>query len=487
LEGLGELPNRPPAGRGQVTLGVVDRAREDVQVVVQPVELVAGHDQFVLAQLEFGSSLPMNPVPLTTSLRTEPPRASRPGAVGEHAPAPSAPRAVSFSPTPLTSVTFRHDGIVGSWGATEADAGRCARSGTLSAVSALPEPPECAFASDNAAPAHPTVIEAIISANEGHALAYGQDAHTAECGDRFRDLFGSDVITRLTFNGTGANVAALATMLGNLRGPHHAIVCTNWSHIEADETGAPERVLGTKLIDLPSPTAKVTPEQLAELSHLQGVPHHVQPGIVSITQSTELGTVYTADEIGVLAEQAHRMGMLVHLDGARIANATAALGGTVAALRSFTIDAGVDVVSFGGTKNGLLGAEAIIFLDPETATGSEYVRKQVTQLPSKMRFLAAQFNAVLDGNLWIDLAAHSNAMALELHRLVGDISGIEVGDKPEVNSLFPTLPTETIEPLRDWCFFWDWDSARRQVRWMTSWDTTTADVERFAAGVRALV
>lgn len=329
------------------------------------------------------------------------------------------------------------------------------------------------------------MIDAVTAANAGHALAYGADEHTAACEDAFRALFDADVTTLLTFNGTGANVAALATMMGSLPGPHHAVVCTNWSHIEADETGAPERILGTKLIDLPSADAKIRPAQLRELSHLQGVQHHVQPGIVSITQPTELGTLYTSEDIAELCDTAHEMGMLVHLDGARIANATAALGGSRAALRSFTIDAGVDVVSFGGTKNGLLGAEAVIFLEPGMSRGSEYVRKQVTQLPSKMRYLAAQFNAVLADDLWIDLGAHSNAMATHLHALVADTPGVTV-DAPEVNSLFPTLPPAMIHTLRNWCFFWDWDVARHQVRWMTAWDTTHDDVALFADGVRML-
>jgi threonine aldolase len=179
--------------------------------------------------------------------------------------------------------------------------------------------------------------------------------------------------------------------------------------------------------------------------------------------------------------------MLVHLDGARIANATAALGGTVETLRSFTIDAGVDVVSFGGTKNGALGAEAVVFLDPELAVGSDYVRKQVTQLPSKMRYIAAQFNALLHDDLWIQLGDHSNSMATRLHALVADIEGVNVGNPPQVNSIFPTLPAQMIEPLREWCFFWDWDETIQQVRWMTAWDTTQDDIERFAAGVRALI
>ena len=351
----------------------------------------------------------------------------------------------------------------------------------------FPAAPTRAFASDNSAGAHPAVIAAISNVNEGHLLAYGEDEVTASCEARFRDLFGSDVVTRLTFNGTGSNLTALATMLGSLPGPNHAVVCTSWAHIHSDETGAPERLLGTKLIGLRSSDAKIAPEQLAELAHLQGVQHHVQPGVVSITQATELGTLYSPDEVAALCEQAHRMGLLVHLDGARIANATAALGGTRETLRSFTIDAGVDVVSFGGTKNGLLGAEAVVFLNPAVAVGSEYVRKQVTQLPSKMRYLAAQFNAVLDDDLWIDLAMHANSMAGELHRRAKDIDGVELGAAPSVNSLFPTLPPAAIEPLRQWCFFWDWDVSRHQVRWMTAWDTTLDDVAAFADGVRHVV
>lgn len=354
-------------------------------------------------------------------------------------------------------------------------------------MTTLPPSPARAFASDNAAGAHPAVLDAVLAANAGSALAYGDDDLTRECAARFRDLFGADVTTRLTFNGTGANIVALATLLGSLPGPHHAVVCTDWAHIAVDETGAPERALATKLIDLPSPGAKLVPEQLAELAHVQGVQHHAQPGVVSITQATELGTLYRADEIAALCEQAHALGMLVHLDGARIANATAALGGTREALRSFTIDAGVDAVSFGGTKNGLLGAEAVVFLRPDVAVGSQYVRKQVTQLPSKMRFLAAQFNAVLHDDLWIDLAAHANAMATELHRLTVDIDGVELGGPPEVNSLFPRLSPAVIGPLRDWCFFWDWDVSQHQVRWMTAWDTTLDDVETFARGVELLV
>ena len=347
----------------------------------------------------------------------------------------------------------------------------------------MPPAPDRAFASDNAAGAHQAVVDALVAANTGHALAYGSDKWTAEAQERFRDLFGPDSEAFLVWNGTGANVMALATMVH----PADCVVCTDWAHIAVDEAGAPERALGAKLLALPAPTAKLVPEQLEGLAHFQGVQHHAQPGVVSITQSTELGTLYTAEEVAAICDTAHRMGMVVHLDGARIANATAALGGTVAALRSFTVDAGVDVVSFGGTKAGLIGGEAVVYLDSSLAQRAKYVRKMVNQLPSKMRFVAAQFNALLHDDLWIRAAQHSNEMGTRLYEATRDIPGVRFDHAPQVNSLFPSLPTEAIEPLRDWCFFWDWDVTRDQVRWMTAWDTTQDDVDRFVAGVRLIL
>ncbi len=317
-------------------------------------------------------------------------------------------------------------------------------------------------------------------ANVGHAVAYGDDPWTRACEDRFRELFGADTTTLLTFGGTGANVLGLATMLG----PAEAVVCSRWGHVAVDETGAPERILGAKIIELPSDDAKLWPDQLDGPAGLLGVEHHVQPGVVSITQSTELGTVYSPDEVGALCERAHRHGMRVHMDGARIANAVAALGGTVAALRACTVDAGVDVVTFGGTKNGMLGGDAVVYLNPALARSARYVRKQVTQLPSKMRFVAAQFTALLEGERWIALAAHANAMARELHAQTSGIPGVVLGDAPQVNSVFPRLPADVIAPLQKWCFFWPWDPQTCQVRWMTAWDTTPDDVAAFAAGVR---
>ena len=345
----------------------------------------------------------------------------------------------------------------------------------------MPPPPACAFASDNAAGAHPLVLDALMRANTGHALAYGSDAWTAETEARFRDLFGPQSSSLLVWNGTGANVLALASMIR----PADCIVCSQWAHIAVDETGAPERILGSKLLTVPSADGKLVPEQLTELAHFIGVQHHAQPGVVSITQSTELGTLYTPDEVAAICDAAHQMGMTVHLDGARIANATAALGATVAALRSFTVDAGVDVVSFGGTKAGVAFGEAVVFLNPDLARRAIFIRKQVTQLPSKMRFIAAQINALLADDLWIHLAQHSNRLATRLYDATVGVGGVTYDASPQVNSVFPVLPRAAIERLREWCFFWDWDTARDQVRWMTAWDTTDDDVDRFAAGVVA--
>jgi threonine aldolase len=282
----------------------------------------------------------------------------------------------------------------------------------------------------------------------------------------------------MVWGGTGANVLALSSLLS----PAGAVVCTDAAHINVDETGAPEHVLGAKLLDVPHRAGKISPEQVREFEHFLGVVHHVQPSVLSITQSTEWGTLYTPDEIAALADTAHSMGMKVHLDGARIANATAALGGTVDALRSFTTDAGVDVVSFGGTKNGAMYAEAVVYLDPTLARSAPYLRKQITQLPSKMRYVSAQFVALFDNDLWLANARHANEMCRLLHRSLADIPGVEPGPAPAVNSIYPALDATLRESLRRWSFFYDWSLP--QVRWMTAWDTRPEDVETFVAGVR---
>ncbi len=345
---------------------------------------------------------------------------------------------------------------------------------------ALPEPPVHRFASDNNAAVHPRVLDAIASANAGHAVAYGDDPWTVRAGRAFDDLFGREVATLMVWGGTGANVLALASLLS----PAGAVVCSDAAHINVDETGAPEHVLGAKLLDVPHSHGKITSEQVREFEHFLGVVHHVQPSVLSITQSTEWGTLYTADEIGELADTAHSMGMKVHLDGARIANACAALGGTHDALRSFTVDAGVDVVSFGGTKNGAMYAEAVVYLDPTLARSAPYLRKQMTQLPSKMRYVSAQFLALFDDDLWLDNARHANEMCRLLHTALADIPGVDPGTAPAVNSIYPSLDRTIREPLREWSFFYDWTLP--QVRWMTAWDTEPADIDAFVAGVRQI-
>lgn len=344
---------------------------------------------------------------------------------------------------------------------------------------ALPQAPARRFASDNAAGAHPAVMDALLRCNDGHQLAYGADDYTLQAESAFNGLFDRDVVTRFVYGGTGANVFALACMLQ----PAQAVICTDWSHITVDETGAPERLLGAKLIDLPSPNAKLVPNQIRDQAHLLGSEHHVQPGVVSLTQATELGTLYTAEEVTEICKVAHEMGMLVHMDGARIAHATAALGGTRDALRAFTCDAGVDVLTFGGMKAGGVFGEAVIFFNRPLADRSKYIRKQLTQLHSKMRFISAQYLALLNDDLFISLGRQSNSGAARLYEKLHHIDSLNLVNPPAANSLFPTLSPANKQALQDWSFFWDWDEKAGQVRWMTGWDVTDGDVDQFAAGV----
>ena len=343
----------------------------------------------------------------------------------------------------------------------------------------LPPAPACSFASDNAAGVHPTVLDALGAANDRHALAYGADAWTERALAAFDELFGRHVEVFFTWGGTGANVVGLQCLLA----PYHAVICPAGAHIAFDECGAPERFTGCKLIDLPTPDGKLRPEQITEQLFGLGDQHHVQPKVVSITQSTELGTLYTAAEITAIAEVAHANGLYVHLDGARIANAAAALGD----LRSCTIDAGVDVMTFGGTKNGMMYGEAVVFLNTDLAAPARFVRKQAGQLPSKMRYVAAQFLALLEGGLWLELAGNANEMAVRLYEATRTIEGVHFDLPPAVNAVFPLLPAGALEVLQQWCFFWPWDPTRNQARWMTAWDTTAQDIDRFAAGVHAIM
>ncbi len=343
-----------------------------------------------------------------------------------------------------------------------------------------PPSPDGTFASDNFSGVHPKVMSALAEANTGHAAAYGADRWTARAGRRFNDLLGRPVEVFFTWGGTGANVVGLACLLQSWQ----AVICANSAHIAVDECGAPERFTGSKLIEVPVPDGKLTPELIT--AQLQGIgdEHHVQPRVVSLTQSTEMGTLYTVDELAAIVDTAHANGLVVHVDGARISNAVAALG---CGLDELLVATGVDVVTFGGTKNGLMYGEAIVFLADGLADNTRFVRKQAAQLPSKMRFVGAQFEALLSDNLFVVNAAHANAMAMELYRSVSQIPGVQVLAEPQVNALFVKLPPGVVQPLIDWSPFWVWDHEASLVRWMCSFDTTGEDVRRFAAGVSHFV
>ena len=340
--------------------------------------------------------------------------------------------------------------------------------------------PQRQFASDNLAGAHPAILEAVQRANVGHALPYGADDFTLRLETSMCELFDRDVVVRPVFGGTGANVLALSCMVQ----PGEAVACSEVAHIAVDEAGAPEHIVGTKLIGLPHVRGKVSPADVRALKSLRNSQHHAPAGVLSITQATEYGTMYSPAEIASLVEAARELDMRIHMDGARIANAVASLGGGRQTLRELTSQAGVDVLSFGGTKNGLLFGEVVVFFDPHLATRSLNLRKQVTQLPSKMRFVSAQYSALLENDLFLSLAGHANAMARELHAQLVDLPSLQLGQPPAVNSLFPTLEPGARKDLQDWSFFWDWDLSRDLVRWMTAWDTTSEDVRMFAAGVR---
>ncbi len=330
------------------------------------------------------------------------------------------------------------------------------------------------FASDNNAGVHPELLAAIAAANDGHVLAYGDDPFTARAVEAFRSHLGPGVEVFFVFNGTGANVLGIQAVTR----PHEAVICADLAHINVDECGAPERFSGSKLLGVPAPGGKVTPAAVAERLHGIGVQHHVQPRVVSISQSSEYGTVYTPGEVRELAAFAHDNGLLLHMDGARIANAAAALD---LPLRAVTADAGVDVLTFGGTKNGLLGGEAVVFFDPALAAEFRFIRKQGMQLASKMRFVAAQFDALLRTDLWLRNARHANAMARRLGLGLGAIPDVTLTQPVEANAVFAVLPRRAIAPLQGESYFHVWDEPRNEVRLMCSFDTTADDVDRFVA------
>ena len=344
----------------------------------------------------------------------------------------------------------------------------------------LPPPPAGSFASDNFAGVAPEVLDALVAANDGPARAYGDDPLTKQAEAAFRDLFDAPVESLFCWGGTGANVVGLASVLQ----PWQAVLTTDTAHIVVDECGAPVRFTGATVTPIATPDGKLVPEQLDPYLHWLGSEHHPQPAVVSITQSTEMGTLYTADEIAALCDAAHAHGLLVHLDGARIANAVAALGADV---RTQVRDAGVDLMTFGLTKDGAMYGETVVFLRPELGERAYFVRKQAGQLASKTRYIASQVLALLEDDRWLRNARHANAMATQLADAVRDIDGVRLLAEPVVNALFVELPAPAIVPLQDWSFVWEWDLEASLVRWMTSFSTTEEDVARFAAGVRAIV
>lgn len=344
---------------------------------------------------------------------------------------------------------------------------------------------ERGFASDNYAGAHPEVLEALGRANEGHAGSYGADPWTERLGGLLREHFGERARGFPVFNGTGANVLCLEVLTRS----HEAVICTTDAHIHVDECGAPERIAGVKLLTVETAHGKLAVEDVGRWDARRGDEHHVQPRVVSITQSTELGTIYRPEEVAALAEAAHERGMYLHVDGARLANAAVALGLSLAEL---TTDAGVDAVSFGGTKNGLLFGEVAVFLGDADDELIPFARKQLMQLASKMRFVSAQFEALLGpGELWRRSAARANEMAARLGSGVETLAGVELVHPVEANGVFAHLPRPAIDRLLEELPgehpFYVWDEAAGVVRWMCSWDTTTEDVDGLlAAAERAL-
>lgn len=336
------------------------------------------------------------------------------------------------------------------------------------------------FGSDNHSGISPEVLQAIANANVEHALAYGDDEYCARVEKLFKEHFGPQTKAYFVFNGTGANVLNIDIMCRS----HHAVVCADSAHINVDECGAPQRIVGCKLLTVPTPDGKLTPELVKTQLHGFGFEHHSQPKAISIAQSTELGTLYTLDEIRALANLAHEYNMYLHMDGARLANAAVALNCT---FKEMTTDCGVDCLSFGGTKNGLMMGESVVLLNPLLDDDVKYRRKQMSQLCSKMRFVAVQFEAYLQGDLWRRNAEHSNRMAKLLYEGLKDVPQVKVMYPVQVNSVFAQLPHDAWHQLLNDYFFYDWDESNDVVRWMCSFDTTEEDITQFVDAIKKVV
>ncbi len=336
------------------------------------------------------------------------------------------------------------------------------------------------FASDNYAGVHPDIFKSLIKANEVHTVSYGDDPYTSQAIWHFKSIFGDDIEVFFVYNGTGANVLGLSALTQSF----NSIICSDCAHINVDESTAPENFTGCKLITIPAADGKLLPQQVLDKIQRIGDQHHPQAKVISISQSTEFGTVYSTEEVRALSAVAREKGLYLHMDGARIANAAVSLDKELAFI---TRDAGVDVLSFGGTKNGLMFGEAVIFFKPELASSAKYLRKQAMQLHSKMRFISVQFEALLSNDLWKRNATHSNAMAKLLERELKKVPEVKFTQSVDANGLFATLPANIIPALQQHYPFYVWNEKTHEVRLMCSWDTTEGDVMGFVGKLKELL
>jgi threonine aldolase len=333
------------------------------------------------------------------------------------------------------------------------------------------------FASDNNSGVHPRVMEALAEVNQGHYVGYGDDPFTAQAKLKFQELLGNNIEIFFVYNGTGANTVILNTVTRS----YHSIICAETSHVNVDECGAPGAITGCKLEFVPAPEGKLTPDLVKTMLYGIGFEHHSQPKVVTITQSTELGTLYSLMELKTLADFCHDNNLLLHLDGARIANAAVALD---CSFKEMTTDTGIDLMSFGGTKNGMMFGEAVVFFRPELSEDFRYFRKQNMQLHSKMRYISAQFNALLTDDLWYKNARHSNDMAQILYDRLQEIEDVRLTRPCYVNSVFAILPEDVIPRLQERYFFYIWDETTHEVRFMTTFDTTEQDIDNFITALK---
>jgi threonine aldolase len=336
------------------------------------------------------------------------------------------------------------------------------------------------FASDNNAGVHPEVFKELENVNAGHTVGYGSDIFTERARELFRRHLGESAEIFFVFNGTGANVLGIS----GITQPWNSVITSSSAHIEQDECGAPEKFTGCKVLTVDTPDGKISVDMLDKHMHGFDFEHHSQPKVISITQASEMGTVYTKEEIQKLSAFAHSHKMLLHMDGARIANAAVSLN---LPFKAFTTDAGVDVLSFGGTKNGMMFGEAVCFLNPALSENFKYIRKQGMQLASKMRFISGQYLAYFNNDLWKKCATHSNLMAQYLFEKVKDIKGVNITQKVQSNGIFVIIPQIVAEELSKEYFFYSWNEKTSEYRWMTSWDTTKEDIDNFTALLKRLL